>query len=110
MHLKNLSLIRGTDKIVKLSPAYDLVCTRLVLPKDQLALTIRGKRSGLTRNDWLEFANYAGIPEKAARRVVDDQIEAFESAEKLIGASYLPDEKKEQYVEILRANTMSIAS
>ena len=30
MHLKNFSLLTGPDGTVRLSPAYDLFCTRLV--------------------------------------------------------------------------------
>ena len=70
MHLKNFSLLCGEDGLHRLSPAYDLVCTRLVIPDDQLALPVGGKRERLTRHDWLDFAKYAGLPERSAQRVV----------------------------------------
>jgi serine/threonine-protein kinase HipA len=55
MHLKNFSLIRLNEK-VEMSPAYDLVNTTLVLKtKEEIALSIRGKKSQLTRYDIIEY-------------------------------------------------------
>ena len=41
MHLKNFSLLTNEDGITRLTPAYDLVCTRLVIPDHQLALPLQ---------------------------------------------------------------------
>jgi serine/threonine-protein kinase HipA len=50
-HLKNWSLVYPDGRHARLSPAYDLVCVRQYLPKDQLALTF-AKESSLERIDW----------------------------------------------------------
>ncbi len=105
MHLKNFSLLTTSEGIRRLSPAYDLVCTKLVIPDDTLAMPIGGRDKNFTKQNWLEFAEYCEIPERAAKRVISDQINALEPSLKLISASYLPNEMKEQYESIVRENT-----
>jgi serine/threonine-protein kinase HipA len=105
-HLKNFSLVRTTEGRWRLAPAYDLVCTRLPIPSDQdLALPICGRRSNLATQHWLDFAAYAGIPERAAARLLHEQIDALEPSVRFIEASFLPDELKSQYQDIVRHNT-----
>lgn len=105
-HLKNFSMLTSLDGLRRLAPAYDLICTRLPIPSDQnLALPICGKKSGLTRRSWLDFAEYGQIPERAATTLLNEQIDALESSLELIHASLLPDDQKAQYEEILRQNT-----
>ena len=105
-HLKNFSLIRTPEGRWRLAPAYDLVCTRLPIPSDRdLALPICGKKSNLNRRHWLDFAKYAGIPERAAARLVQEQIDALEPSLRLIEASFLTDELKSQYEAIVRQDT-----
>ena len=56
MHLKNFSLI-SRDKKVELSPAYDFINSTIVLhnPREELALTLNGKKSNLSRNDFVDY-------------------------------------------------------
>ena len=51
MHLKNFSLITTQEGITRLSPAYDLVSSKLVLKnsEEELALPIRGRRNRLKK-------------------------------------------------------------
>ena len=35
MHLKNFSLLKTEDDEIKLSPAYDLLSTKLLIPEDK---------------------------------------------------------------------------
>lgn len=105
-HLKNFSLIRTTEGRWRLAPAYDLVCTRLPIPSDRdLALPICGKKSNLSRQLWFAFAEYSQIPERAAARLLQEQMDALEPSLRFIGASFLPDELKSQYQDIVRQNT-----
>lgn len=85
-HLKNLSLFTQLNGRRQLTPAYDLVCTRLPIPGDTMALTIGGKKSNLTRQTWLDFAAYCQIPPKAAIRVLNQQIDTLDQALTLIQA------------------------
>jgi serine/threonine-protein kinase HipA len=62
-HRKNFSLLTGEDGTVALSPAYDLVSSRLVIPEEdeELALSLNGKHNRLKRADFLAFADHVGI-------------------------------------------------
>jgi len=103
MHLKNFSLITA-EGFHRLSPAYDLVCTKLVIPDDRLALSIGGRDRKLTRQNWTDFAVYCALPERAAKRLISNQIEALESSLQLISASFLSNELKQDYEGIVRQN------
>jgi len=100
MHLKNFSVLT-TDGVHALSPVYDLLCTRLVIPGDQLALSIAGKKDKLTPRVWLDLAKYAGIPAKAYERLAKGFKSAQDDAVGLVGRSFLPGEMREAYVDLL---------
>ena len=105
MHLKNFSMLTARDGVHRLSPAYDLVCTRLVLPDDKLALAVDGRDKNLTRRTWLDFATYCGLREPVARRMLAEQIEVTDASIDCINRSYLGMEAKDRYEQILRENT-----
>ncbi len=102
MHLKNFSLLCGRDGRHALAPAYDLLCTRLVIPGDRLALPVGGRDGGLTRRGWLEYAAYCGVPRRAAERVTKQVAAALAPASELVERSFLPDEMKAAYRDLLR--------
>ena len=58
MHLKNFSLLRNQDNEITLSPAYDLLSTKILMPEDkeELALTLNGKKNNLRKKDFDLFA------------------------------------------------------
>jgi hypothetical protein len=68
-------------------------------------MTICGKRSNIARQQWLDFAKYAEIPERAATRLLQEQINALEPSLRFIEASFLPDDLKSQYQDIVGHNT-----
>lgn len=73
-HRKNFSLLTNEGGNVGLSPAYDLVSSRLAIPeeKEQLALTVNGKRNRLQRRDFLDFASHIGVASAYAEKRVTD--------------------------------------
>ncbi len=105
MHLKNFSLVASEDGILQLTPAYDLLCTRLVIPKDLLALPIVGKNDNLRRGSWRRFATYCKLPEKAAERVLTKQISILDEALRLVDRSFLPHDQKEDYKHLIEERT-----
>lgn len=64
MHLKNFSLMH-TNHGVLLSPAYDLINFNLIYPKDKedMALTLGGRKRKIKRSDFNQLAQSLGIPE-----------------------------------------------
>ncbi len=65
-HMKNYSVIYNEEGLARLAPAYDLVCSRIVIPEelDESALTVNGKKSRIKRSDMDLLADYLGIPER----------------------------------------------
>ena len=108
MHLKNFSLIAGEDGIIRFTPAYDMLCTRLVIPNDALALPIVGRKDNLRRGAWLEFAAYCQLPEKTALRVLDKQTSTLDKARQLIDRSFLPYDQKNQYKRLIAERTETL--
>ncbi len=101
MHLKNLSLFTDEQGVMRLTPAYDLVSTRLVIPDDPLALPVGGRKSKLTRGTWREFADYCGIPEKTAARAMERQASAEAAALETLDVCFLPAEQKLALKELI---------
>lgn len=90
-HMKNFSLLTGKDGHVALSPAYDLVSSRLVIPNeaDELALTVNGKRNRLERNDFLAFAHYMEIATSYAQRKLQELLDLRDKFREMIASSTL---------------------
>lgn len=109
LHLKNLSLVRTAEGIYQLSPAYDLVSTRLYVPGDQLALPVGGKRDHLTLRQWLAFAAYAGLADIDARRVLSEIVAACPRAVALVARSALPGDLRETYSSLLQERGAMLA-
>jgi serine/threonine-protein kinase HipA len=75
VHAKNISVLTDEHDERRVAPAYDLPST--VLYKDRsLALPIGGRIKGFSRQLLLGFASSAGLPEKAASRVLDETLAA----------------------------------
>jgi serine/threonine-protein kinase HipA len=101
MHLKNFSLLRGEDGHYRLSPAYDLVNTRLVIPDDEIALPVGGTRR-VGRRRWLALAASCKLQPRVAERVMKELADAVGEAVDLVNASLLPADMKQSYQALLR--------
>lgn len=109
MHLKNFSVLIDVEGIVGLSPAYDLLNTRLVIPDDPLALPVAGRKDNLNRDVWREFATYCKLPERVTARVLAKQASVLNEALKLIDRSFLPDDQKLAYAQLVSERTQALA-
>ncbi len=105
MHLKNFSLIEIAPEsgAYVLSPAYDLLPVNVIMPEDkeEFALTMNGKKTNLRRNDFLTFAEAAGIPRKAAEMMIGKMLGYVPAWEKLCEASLLPQDLKQTLKELI---------
>lgn len=110
MHLKNFSLLTQTDDEIVLAPAYDLVCTKIVIPddKEESALTINGRKSKLARRDFDALALNLKIPERSMQNIYTRFGEKIKQAEQWIEFSFLPAEVKEGYLQIMHNNRQKI--
>lgn len=98
MHLKNFSLIeteQGSAQYV-LSPAYDMLSTNVVIPadKEQLALTLNGKKQNIRRKDFIIFATGLGMPERSAEKMIDKIVKLKSKYISMCRESYMPEQMK----------------
>jgi len=99
-HFKNYSVITYNDIDRRLAPVYDIVCSKLVIPKGRdSALTINGKQNNLRRKDFDILADYFKIPEKIRYEKLEKK---FDAMKKLIQSSYIDKEKQERFIEIIK--------
>ena len=76
MHLKNFSLLQKENRRWELSPAYDLVPVKIILPQDaeELALTLNGKKNRLKLRDFEIFGTSLKLNDvqitKAVQRII----------------------------------------
>ena len=103
MHLKNFSLLRNEDDEIMLSPAYDLLSTKLLIPKDkeELALPLNVKKNNLKKKDFDQFASQLGINDAALRKIYERFGNSFSESNKLINKSFLSKEMKQKYIMLL---------
>lgn len=103
MHLKNFSLLEKEGLGMVLSPAYDLVPTALVNPKDteELALTLNGKKRKLNYNDFLAGYENCGLNKK----ILDNTLELFYYCKlemlEILNRSFVSNEFKISYSHLI---------
>jgi len=111
-HLKNFSLMETVQGDFILTPTYDLLCTALHIDDNHLAM-----QGGLYEGDYEErtyydsgmytgtsfvvFAEKAGISPGLARQIVNEIVQRAPKAIDLIHRSFLSEEAKNKYIEIL---------
>ena len=97
MHLKNFSLFKPTANYM-LTPAYDLLSTSIVDPKDdeELALTLNGKKKKIKREDFEKTMRDSGLDEKTIANVFTKFSKALPKWTEVINESFLPIEKREE--------------
>ena len=104
MHLKNFSLYRPS-KDYQLTPAYDLLNVAIANPKDkeELALSLSGRKTKLRLADFLNAAKTMGLEEKVVQRLIAGLHKAFPKWQQLIKDSFLSEEQKQAYEELVVA-------
>jgi serine/threonine-protein kinase HipA len=101
MHMKNFSILYQGTEIV-LSPAYDLINSALVFPKDKddMALMLSGRKSKIKLKDFENLAKSLGLSEKVFQRVIAKYTGSQDKIFALIESSFLSKEYKENYKKI----------
>ena len=108
-HLKNFSLLESSRGDYLLSPAYDLVNTRLHVDDSYFALdkglfadnfkSEEYKKSGHpSKNDFIEFAQRIGVLETRIGKLLNPFLERQPFVETLAGRSFLRDADKRGYL------------
>ncbi len=111
MHLKNFSLIRQKDGHYELSPAYDLVPVKIILPADQeeLALTLCGKKSNFKRADFERFGTGLRLSEKQISKAMARIADAVaQSLPESLNSNFLPDEMRTAVSDLITSRLARI--
>ena len=110
MHLKNFSIIAEDYKHYELSPAYDMVAVKILIPEDneELALNLNGKKRKLKRQDFNEAMLKSHIPEKAIENLWKRIEKGMQSWEELIDNSFLNDENKSMLGTLIKKRAQQI--
>lgn len=102
MHLKNFSIIRKEGRHF-LSPAYDLLSTKLALPEDDedLALMLNGRKKKLKRRDFVAAMTRADISEKAIEHLFNKYATFLPDWKLIIANSFLPKGLQQEYTQLI---------
>lgn len=102
-HFKNFSLIETPMGDFKLSPAYDLLNSRIHVEDADFALEDgllpKNLIQGKIKVQFATLAEQAGISEKIFNDIIALMISKSDIVEKLINASYLNDSTKRNYLQ-----------
>lgn len=102
MHLKNFSLYRPSENY-RLTPAYDLLNVAIANPKDkeEMALSLSGRKTKLRLHDFLLSAKTMGLDENVVLRLVARLQKTLPQWKILIHHSFLSEEMKTAYENLL---------
>lgn len=102
MHLKNFSLYRPANAY-QLTPAYNLLNIAIANPKDkeELALTLFGRKSKFQLDDFLKAATTMGLEQNVVMRLIGNMHKVLPKWKQLIQDSFLSEEMKDRYEQLL---------
>ena len=111
MHLKNFSLYEPNDGMIRLAPAYDLINAAILNSKDdeELALTLNGKKKKLKHSDFITAGLTMGLERKTIERLIQKYAKLFPKMYTVINNSFLNEELKNKYIELLKERLKCIA-
>ena len=99
-HLKNYSIRYKDKETIRLTPAYDIVCSKLVIPDEEdSALTINGKKNKLKRDDFERLADYLNIPIKIRYEKFEKSLGLMTT---IIKSSKINDEKQQKFISLIK--------
>jgi serine/threonine-protein kinase HipA len=103
MHLKNFSLYSPVKGKYLLTPAYDMLSTALVMPEDkeELALTLNGKKSKIKRNDFEKALLQSGLEPKVIETIFVKFERMIPKWIECIDKSFLAEQTKQAYKELI---------
>lgn len=106
MHLKNFSLIETEEGSASylLSASYDMLSTNVVIPadKEQMALTINGKKQNIRRKDFLIFAETIGLETKIAEKMIEKIVKLESKYLDICADSFMPIDMKEKLCSLIQ--------
>jgi len=89
---------------ITLSPCYDLLSTHLLIPTDreEVALTLNGKKQNIRRKDFIELGKNLNIPDKVIQNTIESMYSYIPQWNSMIHKSFLNNELKKQFNELIK--------
>ena len=114
MHLKNWALLENEKALgtFKLSPCYDLLNTRLPIPRERMDLGLKmlGKDRNIQASYFIRFGNTIGLSKLKIDSVFDELPKWKETATELVQKSLLRDKSKDKYQALLKDRFTTLIS
>jgi serine/threonine-protein kinase HipA len=109
MHLKNFSMLEKFDGSFCLSPAYDLVCTHLVIKNEteQMSLNLNGKKNKISKKDFDSLGSNLQLTEKQIENCYKSFVDRFDKIHWWIDNSFLPTDQKANLTQLI-SNRMAL--
>lgn len=108
MHLKNFSLITKNGKTT-LTPVYDFLNSTIAIknPEDEIALTLKGKKSNLKAADFIEYyaKDRLQLNDKTVSIILEQMQQVIPKWKELLEISFLSEDMKEKYLNLLETKT-----
>lgn len=103
MHLKNFSLYSPRTDHYVLSPTYDQVSTKIVMPEDteDMALSLNGFKKKLLVYDFREAMYSTDITEVVTNRILSDFSKFRDKWFTCIDSSFISDDQKKNYKALI---------
>jgi serine/threonine-protein kinase HipA len=103
-HLKKFSLLKREEVGYSLSPAYDIVNSRLVLPeeKEEMRLRLQGKRNNISRKDFKGLSEHFGLNSKQTNNALERLDGLRSSMEMMIEENFLEERLRSSFLEIYK--------
>jgi serine/threonine-protein kinase HipA len=101
-HLKNFSMLETDEGGLRLSPAYDIVCSKAVIPKEtDCALTLNGKSDKIIPRDFERLGEALKIPTKPVSDIFKQFNQGYPMMLEEIQHSRLSAELKDKVRQII---------
>ena len=112
MHLKNFSILRQPGIGPVLSPAYDMVATHIVNPKDDedLALNLNGKKKKIKRTDFVAAFQSLKLDQKQQRNIFMKMEKSKDKWLDFIKISFLSDDFRIKYRRLIEDRFLRLKS
>ena len=99
-HLKNYAIAHRDKATIRLTPAYDIVCSKLVIANEEdSALSINGRKNKLKKDDFDKLADYLKIPSKIR---YEKFVKKLNDIKLIINNSHIEKDVQEKFIDIVK--------
>ena len=93
-----------------MTPAYDLLSTKIVMPEDteELALTLNGKKRKIQKSDFVKVMKASGLSDKVIENIAKKFRRSIVKWLDLIDISFLSDNMKKEYKKLILNRVLAL--